>query len=166
MIPKLRERIVLDTNVCLDLFVFRDPQGLALQQALHDDGLEAVTRPDCRTEWTLVLAYGKLGLDPDAQQAALAAFDELVSTIDMPVDTPVDTAVSPPQLPFCADPDDQKFLELAAASGATCLLSKDKALLKLARRTRKLGLFEIMSPQEWLARRERALQEACRAALQ
>lgn len=162
MIPKLRERIVLDTNVCLDLFVFRDPQGLALQQALHDDGLEAVTRSDCRTEWTLVLAYGKLGLGPDAQQAALAAFDCLVSTVD----TPVDTAVSLPQLPVCADPDDQKFLELAAATGATCLLSKDKALLKLARRTRKLGLFEIMSPQEWLTRRERSLPDGRPAELQ
>lgn len=161
MIPKPRERIVLDTNVCLDLFVFRDPQGLALQQALHADGLEPVTRPDCRMEWTLVLAYGKLGLAPDEQQAALAAFDRLVTAVDMPADT----AGSPP-LPVCGDPDDQKFLELAAASGAACLLSKDKALLKLARRTRKLGLFEIMTPQEWLARRERSLQDPSPAALQ
>ncbi len=148
MIPKLPQRIVLDTNVCLDLFVFRDPQGLALLQALREDGFEAVTRADCRTEWTLVLAYDKLGLSPDDQQSALVEFDRLNQRLD-------DLPLPNQPLPACADGDDQKFLELAAASGAVCLLSKDKALLKLGRRTRRLGLFDIMSPSDWLVRRER-----------
>jgi predicted nucleic acid-binding protein len=37
-------------------------------------------------------------------------------------------------LPLCADPDDQKFLELAARCGADCLVTGDRELLKLARR--------------------------------
>ncbi len=53
MIPK---RIVIDTNVCLDLFVFRDARWAALLAALRDGTLQAVTRADCRDEWQIVLA--------------------------------------------------------------------------------------------------------------
>ena len=144
MIPKPAQRLVLDTNVCLDLFVFRDPRWHALLAAMRDGEVECVTRADCRTEWTLVLAYTRLGLDAQAQQAALAEFDSLIA---LAADAPLEG----PALPVCKDPDDQKFLEIAAASGAHCLISKDKALLKLARRTRKLGLCEIMSPTQWTA---------------
>ena len=54
--------------------------------------------------------------------------------------------------PRCRDPDDQKFLDLAASSGARWLLSRDDHLLSLARRTRRDGLFEIVTPQAWTAR--------------
>jgi predicted nucleic acid-binding protein len=50
-------------------------------------------------------------------------------------------------LPRCGDPDDQKFLEAALAAGADCLLTKDRKLLELAR---KSGLtFRIMTPEEF-----------------
>jgi predicted nucleic acid-binding protein len=52
-------------------------------------------------------------------------------------------------LPRCADPDDQKFMELALASGARWLLSKDHELLKLDRRARVAGGFSILLPQAW-----------------
>jgi predicted nucleic acid-binding protein len=38
------------------------------------------------------------------------------------------------RLPVCTDKDDQKFLELARDANATILITKDKALLKLARK--------------------------------
>ena len=47
-------------------------------------------------------------------------------------------------LPRCSDPDDQKFLELARAAQADVLVTKDQALLDLARR--KLP-FRIAAPQ-------------------
>lgn len=147
MIPKPLPRLILDTNVCLDLFVFRDPRWQALLSAMRDGAVECLTRADCRTEWTLVLAYTKLGLDNQAQQAALAEFDSLIALAG-------DLVPASDSLPICKDRDDQKFLELAASSGAHCLITKDKALLKLARRTRKLGLFEIMSPAQWVAAHE------------
>ncbi len=148
MIPKPPQRIVLDTNVCLDLFVFRDPRWQPLLDAMQAGDIETVTRADCRMEWTLVLAYTKLGLDDAAQRAALAEFDRWITLVE---GTPVAAT-----LPVCKDPDDQKFLEAAAASNAALLLSKDKALLKLARRTRKLGLFEILSPAQWVDARRQA----------
>lgn len=143
MIPKPPPRIVLDTNVCLDLFLFRDPRWHMLLASMQAGSVETVTRTDCRTEWTLVLAYTKFGLDDTAQRAALAEFDRWIRLVD--------GDAGGLALPLCKDPDDQKFLELAAGSGAAILLSKDKALLKLARRLRKLGLFEIMSPAQWIA---------------
>ncbi|MGB3427088.1 MAG: PIN domain-containing protein, partial [Burkholderiaceae bacterium] len=40
----------------------------------------------------------------------------------------------------CTDPHDQKFLDLAYTARADWLVTKDKALLKLARRARRDGL--------------------------
>ena len=34
----------------------------------------------------------------------------------------------------CTDPDDQKFVDLALALAPACLISRDRAVLKLARR--------------------------------
>ncbi len=53
-------------------------------------------------------------------------------------------------LPRCSDVDDQKFLELARDARADVLISKDKALLKLARKTMQAGLFNILPPEAWL----------------
>lgn len=143
MIPK---RIVIDTNVCLDLFVFRDPRWAALLEALRSGSAEAVTRNDCRTEWLKVLEYPHLPLDADKRVTVAAEFDALISCVD-------DTTARPRtevRLPVCTDPDDQKFLELARDADAQTLITKDKALLKLARRTARAGLFTIVAPEKWL----------------
>lgn len=144
MIPK---RIVIDTNVCLDLFVFRDPRWSALLSALETGEVQAVTRTDCRTEWLKVLEYRHLPLDPESRSDAASAFDRLITCIDN--ETP--GARGEVRLPVCSDPDDQKFLELARDSGAQILVTKDKALLKLARRTARAGLFGIILPEKWPA---------------
>ncbi len=141
----LPRKLVLDTNVCLDLFVFRDPRWTALLTALRASQVQACTRADCRMEWTLVLAYARLGLDAAQQAAALAEFDQLISLV------PGDASGDGPKLPVCRDPDDQKFLEVAAACGADALVTKDKLVLKLARKTKKLDLFRILSPEQWTA---------------
>ncbi|HEY1610523.1 MAG TPA: PIN domain-containing protein, partial [Paraburkholderia sp.] len=49
-------------------------------------------------------------------------------------------------LPQCKDRDDQKFLELAHASGAAWLVSKDRAVLKLAKRVARDFGFRIAEP--------------------
>lgn len=144
MIPK---RIVIDTNVCLDLFVFRDPRWAALLVALRARSIEAVTRDDCRTEWLKVLEYKHLPLDPQSRPAVAAEFDGLITCIECGSTG----ARSSVRLPLCSDPDDQKFLELARDSGAQVLITKDKALLKLARKTVRDGLFGIVTPEKWSA---------------
>jgi len=139
-------RIVLDTNVCLDLFVFREPRCAHLLAALRCGTVQAVTREDCRAEWRAVLRYRLLPVDDAARPSIEAAFDALIHLLP-----PGELAVSDDAcLPRCADPDDQKFLQLALAARASWLLSRDKALLKLGRRTRNAGLFRILLPQDWV----------------
>jgi putative PIN family toxin of toxin-antitoxin system len=142
MIPK---RIVIDTNVCLDLFVFRDPRWAGLHEAIKAGAVQAVTRDDCRNEWLAVLHYTHLPLDDDSRPVAAADFDALIERIS----ADEVTARTNVPLPACKDPDDQKFLELARDSGATVLITKDKALLKLAKRVARAGLFSIIQPERW-----------------
>jgi predicted nucleic acid-binding protein len=149
MIPK---RIVLDTNICLDLFVFRDPRWSDLRTALSAGTVEAVTRPDCRREWLHVLNYPHLPLDDASRARAIDEFDAQVTCADYPA---VPQAPAAPRLPVCKDTDDQKFLELARDAGAQALITKDKALLKLARRAGRDGFFLILTPEKWTAVLER-----------
>jgi uncharacterized protein len=137
-------RFVLDTNVCLDLFVFNDPQCASLFDAVRAGEIELVTREDCRAEWQSVLAYPQLKLTGEEQTRAGEVFDTWVRRI------PSDTAPSGEvTLPRCRDPDDQKFLELAQQSAAVALLTRDDELLRLARRTKRDGLFVILPPALW-----------------
>ncbi len=140
-----RPRIVLDTNVCLDAFVFGDDATAPLRAAMAAGKVDAITRDDCRDEWRRVLDYPQLRLDANAREAAMAMFDRHVRRIEAAA-----SSVQAP-LPRCADPDDQKFLELARDGGARWLLSRDDALLKLARRTQREGWFQILTPQAWVA---------------
>jgi putative PIN family toxin of toxin-antitoxin system len=147
-------RVVLDTNVCLDAFVFDDPRAATLVAALTAGDIEAVTRADCRDEWLGVLAYPALKLDGLRRAQAMARFDRMVRLLvgasagDGLDDADLDAA-SRVSLPRCRDPDDQKFLQLAAASGAAVLFSRDAEVLRLARRTVRDGLFQIVKPEDW-----------------
>ncbi|KAF1044379.1 MAG: hypothetical protein GAK35_01794 [Herbaspirillum frisingense] len=139
-----RQRLVLDTNVCLDLFVFHDPRWSALLQALEDGSVEAYTREDCRSEWLAVLDYPHLPVTPENKPVICAAFDRLLRCLPL-------AEVNTFGLPLCTDKDDQKFLELALQCRAHVLVSKDKAVLKLGKRTVKRGMFSIVQPQHWRA---------------
>lgn len=139
-------RVVLDTNVCLDAFVFCDPRAATLVAAIEAGEVEAVTRDDCRAEWLAVLDYPTLKLDDDRRTAAVSRFDALVRVL------PSRACEKKP--PRCKDPDDQKFLELAASSRASIVFSRDAEVLRLGRRTKREGLFDIMRPEEWPAFRD------------
>ncbi len=140
MIPAPK-RIVLDTNVCLDLFVFHDPRWAALLAAIESGAVLAITREDCRAEYLVVLHYKHLPLDEASRAVSAARFDALISVVAPPA--------SGVRLPVCTDKDDQKFLELARDANADTLITKDKALLKLARKTAKAGMFKIIVPEAW-----------------
>ncbi len=134
-------RLVLDTNVWLDLLLFEDPRCAPLRQAVDAAEVCILLREDCHAEWLRVLAYPALRMDP-ARQSQLAlrqrALCEWVTGAH---------AAAGPALPRCRDRDDQKFIELAWEGDADCLLSRDKALLELDRRCRRQGLFAIARPE-------------------
>ncbi len=134
-------RIVIDTNVCLDLFVFHDIRCHGLAQMLNGGIIKAVTRNDCRDEWLRVLSYPSLSLDKNTCKNSMAEYDNTIFCHDF---EKKNYAV----LPACSDQDDQKFLELAYDAGAKFLVTKDKALLKLSSKTGKSRLFRIIKPEQ------------------
>ena len=135
----LPSRITLDTNVVLDWLVFRDRRAHAVAQAIEARQLQWVACAAMRSELERTLAYRSLAAwSPDHVQV-LAVFDRHAALLPQP-----------PTLPLmrCSDLDDQVFVDLAAASGSRWLLTHDRALLRLARRARPLGL-DIVRPQDW-----------------
>ncbi len=138
--------IVLDTNVCLDLFVFHDPRWAALLGGLKDGSIKAITRADCRMEWLAVLHYPHLPIADEQRDGIIRQFDQYIECVSP-------AAKSTLRLPVCSDKDDQKFLELARDAGADILITKDKALLKLARKTRQAGLYTIQTPDKFIEER-------------
>ena len=125
--------IVLDTNIVLDLFVFNDPATPALLQALQGNGLRWIASQPMRDELARVLDYThivpRLAYYELSAEQVLARFDAMVQIV----------AASPKVSLTCKDADDQKFIDLAAAHQAV-LLSKDHAVLALAKRLRAFGV--------------------------
>lgn len=138
-------KLVLDTNVCLDLFVFHDPRYEALVAALTNGTVKAFTRVDCRNEWKIVLHYPHLPLNEQSREIAASAYDHYIECLPLK-----EASTDDVKLPICKDTDDQKFLEIARDAHAEILLTKDNALLKLAKRAQKLNLFRILTPDAWL----------------
>lgn len=136
------KQVVIDTNVCLDLFVFNDPRWTRILNGLRDGSITAFTREDCRQEWLAVLHYPHLPISEASRERIINAFDELISCV-----SPIRKNLL---LPRCSDKDDQKFLEIASDAGVETLITKDKALLKLARKTRQAGYFSIATPDQFL----------------
>ena len=136
-------RLVLDTNVWLDWLVFAEPAVLPVRDAVA--GLRAAVYIDelLEAELARVLAYdlGKHSIDAAAQAACLAACRRVTLKIESPAQEAMQV-----QLPQCRDPDDQKFLEAALAARADFLVTKDQALLELARRVRQ---FRILTPADF-----------------
>lgn len=129
-------RLVLDTNVVLDLVVFEDAGVRALRAAIERAEVTVYTSIECLDEFRRVLAYPKI-----ARQDAFERYAAWAQCVPLP------PHAADARLPRCDDPDDQKFLALALAAGAELLLTRDKALLALAARTRRQCGFDIRAPQ-------------------
>ncbi|MDR2186523.1 MAG: putative toxin-antitoxin system toxin component, PIN family [Azonexus sp.] len=128
-------RLVLDTNVVLDLLHWADADAAPIMAALTARRAECLADERTLGELRRVLTYPRLRLTA----AAMADYDARYTALAHLV--PPGAA---PALPRCRDRDDQMFLELAARAGADLLVSKDKALLQLRGRG-QLG-FRIVSP--------------------
>ncbi|HYJ18000.1 MAG TPA: putative toxin-antitoxin system toxin component, PIN family [Burkholderiales bacterium] len=135
-------RLVLDTNVWLDWLVFDGNEVAGLKQARQDKVVEFVIDAACLDELRRVLAYPEFSLGEAAIAVNLARIAELAVFFNGTGDGAA--------LPRCSDPDDQKFLQLARAAKAD-LITRDKALLKLGRRTRRSCGFSISAPRDWVA---------------
>jgi putative PIN family toxin of toxin-antitoxin system len=142
-----RLRVVLDTNVWLDWLVFDDPSTAPIKAAVAASRAEVFIDAACGAELERALGYDlgkKRTLDAAGQAACLAECRRVAQRIDSPM-----PEAERARLPRCRDPDDQKFLEAALAARAEFLLTRDRALLELARRARedRAVPFRILTPE-------------------
>ena len=138
--------VVLDTNVLLSLYVFADSRFARLRELIETGRWHAVTNEACLAEFARVLAYPMFSLTPPQQATALASYTAFAYSLTSP--RPMRHSIP---LPRCTDTDDQKFLELARDSGAKYLVTSDRALLKLARRLSRAGMFQVVTPESLLS---------------
>ena len=136
--------VVLDSNAVFDWLLFQNPDGLAIGAALAAGRMRWFATASMRDELTHVLARGELGRwrpDPVAIQASWALHCAEWPSPENP---------DPTGRFRCTDPDDQKFIDLALACHARWLLTRDRAVLKLAKRLRTAGI-EVLTPTAWAA---------------
>ncbi|TAK91351.1 MAG: putative toxin-antitoxin system toxin component, PIN family [Burkholderiaceae bacterium] len=137
-------QLVLDTNTALDLMIFNDPVIEPLRTLLSSHGAVLHASTHTLNEFARVLSYPRLQLDADTITATRHRYAALCQLHRDPDANPT--------LPQCADPDDQAFIELAAAIPADFLLSKDKAVLHLGRQRYRDRLgFQICAPAKFFA---------------
>lgn len=134
-------RIVIDTNVLLGLWLFSEPSLSGLRAALDDGEVIAVRCAETDAEFAEVLARPDLlDVDPARQPLIMASWQARSLLTGLTARAPW----------ICRDPLDQKFLDLAVSAGAGWLLTRDRDLLKLAKKARRSGL-QIVAPERWVA---------------
>ena len=122
-------RVLLDTHVLLELWLFQQPALMGLGVALSEQQLLWCASQSMLDELALVRArpWGP----------RWTARPELFAP------EPLCTLLAAPDNPApwrCRDPDDQKFLDLAYAQRPLRLWSRDRALLHWRKRAAPLGI--------------------------
>jgi putative PIN family toxin of toxin-antitoxin system len=143
-------RLVLDTNIMVSIYLYADPRHSTLREHyVNNAGATLLLDAVCYEELAHVMRSEQFatlraerGVDVEALLITIADEGEWVASA---------VPQGMPSLPICRDPDDQKFLHLAARGGAHALLTYDKALLKCRGRVP----YAIMRPEEF-AKWERA----------
>lgn len=133
---------VIDTQSVLDWHYFDNPACGHWSERLAAGHWRWIATTAMRDELAHVLARGIPGRHAHAGPAVLAAFDRWAEIRPTP---------QPPLggWPRCRDTDDQKFIDLALLGGATWLVSRDKAVLKLARRCLAQTGLVVTPPHLW-----------------
>lgn len=130
-------RLVLDTNVVLDLLHFRDATASPIRLAIEAARAQCYASLGTLAEFNRVLAYPAFQLTTGARTTLMTQYQAWICLAN--------AAAAHKKLPRCADPDDQIFLELADTVAADFLITKDKALLALKRHVTG---FKILTPAE------------------
>lgn len=133
-------KVVLDTNTVVSAILFRHGRLAWVQDSWTSGLLRPLVSKATTQELIHVLTYPKFDLDDEEIEIILAAY--------LPYTSVVTGGARVAGLPKCDDPDDQKFLTLAAHGGADILVTGDRALLRLQGQTP----FDIESPAQFRRR--------------
>lgn len=160
-------QLVLDTHVWLDWLVFDGPQHAPLRDWLS--GGQALAQQAASPVQAARAGQHRASPEPVilATETMLSEFERVIRRSHFALSAEkiahcaqfqrdrVRLVSSAPdcRLP-CSDPDDQCFIDLAVAHGVQALLSRDKALLRLARHARRRFGVPVLTPEAFLLRLE------------
>lgn len=141
--PPLAVRVVIDTQAVLDWQFFGQPGCAAWQLPSPQAGWQWLATAAMRDELAHVLARGFGARWSTPAEQVLAFFDQ--HAVVLPSES-ADAALA--RSLRCTDADDQKFIDLAISRRPALLISRDRAVLKLARRAAPHGV-QILPPARW-----------------
>lgn len=131
-------RVVLDIHVVLDFWHFNDLRTQWLRRQVEDGALQVVTSHALDEELRDVVSRNFFIASRDQ---VLQQWHARTTAIE----------VNQRAVWHCRDPDDQKLLDLAVSAKAHALITRDKALLVLARRASSAGTaaLRILTPENF-----------------
>ena len=137
----MKPRLVLDTNVILDLLVFKDPSAEPLRLMLDAKIVDAVRSEASMLELVDVIQRPIFKLSQQEQEMIPQAWESLTRLLE---NTAIESA------PFiCRDLDDQIFLDMAYSIRPAVLFSKDLRVLELRVSAKGHGV-EITNQYDYL----------------
>ena len=139
---------VLDTNVWLDWLVFDDPGIAPLRDAVDEGRIGLLATDWMRAELLSVLGRPLILARRFDAPLQIERFDRLVRLCE----------AAPRGHLVCTDLADQSFIDLAAHQRARWLLTKDRALLRLARGARARHALTVLTPAAFQSAYNRPVQ--------
>ena len=131
---------VLDTNVVLDWLLFRLPSLEPLREALSAGRIAIPTHALLFGELARVLERPEISRYTSDVDAVLDSYRAQTMMADLSPSLLLRPDSLPDGFPRCRDPDDDKFLAFAWHSKVDALVTKDRELLRLRKRSRPFGL--------------------------
>lgn len=130
-------KVILDTNVFVSGVFFSGPPFQILA-AWRDGKIRLVVSPEILDEYQRV---GEILAEDHANIDLKPMLDYVIRNAEI---------YAAPSLPeaVCEDPDDDKFIACALASGSTVIVSGDKHLLKVSGYQK----IEVLKPREFVNR--------------
>lgn len=133
--------VVLDTNVVLEAWVFGNADSIKLMHAVGTRTLRWLVTREMRDELIHVLDRGLGPRWPTCWAVLQERWESHATEWSTDHNRPA-------HWPRCTDKDDQKFIDFALQHKARWLISRDRAVLKLASRCARLGL-TVVDPTRW-----------------